>query len=251
MDRTAFFATLRKSLFAGSISQAQTNGIEAILNEAEARNTPMRHLAYMLATTYHETARTMQPVRETLASSDAVAIKRLEKAWADGKLPWVKKPYWRKDQDGKSWLGRGLVQITHKDNYITLGEAVRVDLVADPDAAMSMPVAIKIMFEGMNKGLFTGKNLSQYLDGPLADYVGARRIINGTDKDKMIAGYANEFASALILGHYGKGLPQTPKPELTSNPLQLPKIEQSGNPGQLPAKISWFSKIITLFGARK
>lgn len=208
MNRSDFFAAIRKSLFAGSISQSQVNGINAILNEAEARKTPMRHLAYMLATAYHETAQTMQPVRETLASSDDVAIKRLEKAWADGKLPWVKKPYWRKDADGKSWLGRGLVQITHKDNYITLGEVVRVDLVADPDAAMSMPVAIKIMFEGMNKGLFTGKKLSDYLDGPLADYVGARSIINGTDKDKMIAGYANEFASALILAHYGTQAPQ-------------------------------------------
>lgn len=243
MNRSDFFATIRESLFEGSISKPQVNGIDAILDEAEARKTPMRHLAYMLATTYHETAQTMQPVRETLASSDDVAIKRLEKAWADGKLKWVKKPYWRKDPDGKSWLGRGLVQITHKDNYITLGEAVRVDLVADPDAAMSMPVAIKIMFEGMNKGLFTGKKLSDYLDGPLADYVGARRIINGTDKDKMIAGYANEFASALILARYGKEAPQ--KTEGANSP-QTPK------PAAIPSKEHWLLTILkSLFGVRK
>jgi hypothetical protein len=29
----------------------------------------------------------------------------------------VKPPYWRKDKDGKLWLGRGLVQITRRSNW--------------------------------------------------------------------------------------------------------------------------------------
>ncbi len=56
----------------------------------------------------------MQAVRETLATTDAGAIRALESSWMRGKLPWVNTTYWRKHPDGKSWFGRGLVQITHK-----------------------------------------------------------------------------------------------------------------------------------------
>jgi hypothetical protein len=120
MNREAFFAALRRrgsGVFGTALKPAQTAGITAILAEALKRHTPLAWLAYILATVYHETARTMQPVRETLAKSDDAAIAILEKSWAAGKMPWVKSPYWRKDVDGRSWLGRGLVQLTHLVNY--------------------------------------------------------------------------------------------------------------------------------------
>ena len=101
----------------------------------------------------------------------------------------------------------------------------------------------------MEEGWFTGKKLSNYLDGNLADYPGARRIINGTDKANMIAGYANEFASCLILAHYGTVSPQIPtKPQVLGNPEQLPKIEPSGNSGLLAAIIKL---IVSILGAKK
>jgi putative chitinase len=65
IDRARFFAAARVSLFAGTLNQGQVNGIEAILDEWEHRQlTDLRHLAYMLATPYHEVDRTMQPIKE-------------------------------------------------------------------------------------------------------------------------------------------------------------------------------------------
>lgn len=224
MNRSAFYASVRSrasGIFGTSISQPQVEGVEAILDEAERRGTPLRHLAYILATAYHESAHTMQAVRETLAKTDDGAIRALESAWKRGKLTWVRTPYWRKDADGKSWFGRGLVQITHKANYAKLGLLIGVDLVKDPSKALELPAAVKILFVGMELGSFTGKSLADYIsDGP-ADYEGARRIVNGTDKASLIAGYAKAFEKALRDAGYtaAKGdLGITPKASEISAP---------------------------------
>lgn len=192
MDHGKFFAGVKASLFHNKLAQTQVDGMNAILAEWEAKGlTDERWLAYMLATAYHETAQTMQPVRETMASTDDKAIAILDKALRDGKLKQVKSPYWRKDANGRSWLGRGLVQLTHYDNYLKFG------LDKDPARAMEMPIAVKIMFSGMRIGMFTGKKLSDYFSGDLCDWTGARKIINGTDKAALIAGYAKQFYAAI------------------------------------------------------
>ena len=54
MDKSAFFAAIRKrgsGVFGASLSQKQVEGIDAVLNEAETRRTPLKWLAYMLAST--------------------------------------------------------------------------------------------------------------------------------------------------------------------------------------------------------
>jgi len=203
MDRSRFFASVRTSLFGGSLSTSQVQGIEAILDEAAKSVIDPRWLAYMLATAFHETARTMQPVIETRQPDEATnpsvdkAIARLEGSWAKGRMPWVKSAYWRRDAQGKSWLGRGLVQLTHKANYERMGPIVGADLVGNPDLAMRDDVAVKIMFEGMARGLFTGKKLGDYFTAKGEDWVGARKIINGTDQAEKIAGHARLFLKAL------------------------------------------------------
>lgn len=223
MNRKAFFDALRRrdsGLFGTSLSQGQVEGVEAILDEAERRGTPLRQLAYILATAYHESAHTMQAVRETLAKTDDGAIAALEKAWKAGKLKWVKTPYWRKDADGKSWFGRGLVQITHKANYQKLGLLIGVDLVKDPSKALELSTAVQILFAGMELGSFTGKSLDHYIsngrtDFGRTDYEGARQIVNGTDKAALIAGYAVAFERALVAAGYSPKKPAqgtTPKP---------------------------------------
>jgi hypothetical protein len=100
------------AMFPKGFKASQVEGAEAILDEAEKRGTPLRHLAYILATAFHESAQTMQAVRETLATTDDGAINALEKSWKAGKVSWVRTSYWWKDGDGKSWFGRGLMQIT-------------------------------------------------------------------------------------------------------------------------------------------
>ena len=58
--------------------------------------------------------------------------------------------------------------------------------------------ALKVAFDGMIFGRFTGKKLADYIKpGKTPDYVGARAIINGTDRAKLIAGYAQSYLDAL------------------------------------------------------
>lgn len=215
MNRAAFYAAVRTSLFAGKLSQPQVDGMNAMLDAFGARHIPRDQSAYMLATAYHETATHMQPVIETRRPDEEsnpsvdTAIARLESSWSRGRLPWVKTPYWRKDAAGRSYLGRGLPQLTHKVNYDKVGKVIGVDLVADPDAALRTDIAVEIMISGMTLGLFTGAKLSSFLDGvdeadaeDYREFRAARVIVNGKDKADVIAGEALKFEAALKVAGY-------------------------------------------------
>ncbi len=199
IDRRFFFDTVREALFKGTLSAPQVEGMTAILNFWEERmaDADPRWLAYILATAFHETAYTMQPVRETLATSDARAVEILETAFASGKLSWVKTPYWRLDEDGKSWLGRGLVQLTHKRNYEAMSALTGIDLVAEPDRAMEMGPAVSILIEGMVQGSFSKHKLADHLNATNDDWINARRIVNGTDRAEKLAGYGKTFLASI------------------------------------------------------
>jgi hypothetical protein len=199
MDSKRFYDMIRASLFGGRLSQTQVNGLEAILRSASdfGLRSDIRQLAYVLATAYHETARRMVPVRETLAPSDDEAIARLEHSYGAGKMPQVKLPYWRRDDEGKSWLGRGLVQITHKRNYQLMGIVTGYDLVRNPNLALDPKVSVAILLLGMRRGCFTGYKLETFFNGDTCDWIGARKIVNGTDRAVEIATVATAFYDAL------------------------------------------------------
>lgn len=199
IDRRRFFDEIRDNPFPARLSTRQVEGTVQVIDEFESRAAggDLRHLAYMLATAFHETAQTMQPVRETLAASDDAAIRILDRAFAAGRLGQVKTPYWRRDADGKTWLGRGLVQLTHRRNYEAMSEVIGIDLVAQPERAMEPQVSAAILIEGMLRGSFTGRRLSQYFDTRRADWAGARAIINGKDRAELLAGYGRAFYAAL------------------------------------------------------
>jgi predicted chitinase len=262
MNRSAFYASARaraSGIFGTSLTQGQVDGCEAVLNEAERRGTPLKHAAYILATDYHETGGQMQPVKETVYASskdrnpsDDTVIRRLDAAWKAGKLGSVRTPYWRKDVDGKSWFGRSLVQITHKANYAKLGLLIGVDLVKDPSKALELSTAVQILFVGMELGSFTGRSLSDYITDGRADYVGARRIINGTDKAEKIAGYALAFERALVAAGYKSATkPALPGAERTPTP-PVPAANAPAAGAEPPAKIeqgpvpsgNWLSALI-------
>jgi hypothetical protein len=198
-DRTVFFKTIRSSLFDGTLRRPQVEGLSAILDRWDRMQAPAdrRWLAYMLATAHHETGRTMQPVRETFAASDDRAIAVLDAAFRRGRLPSVSVPYWRRDGEGRSWLGRGLVQLTHKANYERMTAVTGVDLVGHPERAMDIAVAVDILFTGMQGGAFTGKRLADYFSNSREDWTGARRIINGRDKAQLVAGYGRQYLAAI------------------------------------------------------
>lgn len=192
MTRADFFSSVRASLFQGKLTEKQVEGMERLLTATNLMDPT--HRAYILATVFHETGATMQPVRETFASSDQQSVNRLEAAWSKGQLTWVKTPYWRFDASGKAWFGRGYVQITHRENYARIGELIGVDLVGNPSLALDPDVATKIAVVGMQRGAFTGVALRDFLPG---DYRNARKIINGTESAAKVAGYAEKFEVAV------------------------------------------------------
>lgn len=172
MDRAVFFNTVRSYPFPGKLNAGQVQGMEAILDEWEHRQlVDMRWLAYMLATAFHETAYSMQPIEEI--------GKGAGRAYGDT-------PYY----------GRGFVQLTWEKNYQTMGKLLNVDLQAHPEQALDMHVATQVMFEGMMRGLFTGVGLKKYFNDE-SDWYNARRIINGVDRADQVARYGRAFFFAL------------------------------------------------------
>lgn len=186
INRPFFFNAVRSSIFGGSISQSQVNGLNAILDEWDASGLKDdRWLAYMLATTYHETAATIQPIEEYgKGKGRKYGTRRKSDGW----------PY----SDTRAiFYGRGYVQLTWYENYAKAGRILGLDLLNKPELALNPDVAAKIMFAGMTGGWFTGKRLSDYFNDTKEDWVNARRIINGTDRAELIAGYAKKFHAAL------------------------------------------------------
>ena len=180
INRRYFFDSVRGSLFAGHMSQDQVDGMNAILDYAEQSGTDDRHLAYILATIFHECAQTMQPVTEYGSQSYLQS-----------------KPYY-------PYIGRGLVQITWESNYQKQDTKLGLggSLVANPDRALEWPIALAICFGGMYEGDFTGVGLPKYITctdptTDTTDFFNARKIVNGLDCASQIQGYAQQFANAI------------------------------------------------------
>lgn len=189
-----FYDTIRQSLFRGSLSQLQVEGCNHIVAEWEQRGlTNVGELAYILATAFHETAGTMQSIRERGGNQYFTDLYDIE-----GNNPNLARRLGN-DQpgDGVKYHGRGFVMITGKYNYRTFGQRYQLDLLNQPELALDMSISINILFDGMLEGLFTGKSLSDYITHQRCDYVNARRIVNGKDKASEIAQYAAYFESAL------------------------------------------------------
>lgn len=172
---------------------------QTIVKECRKQGLTQQQTAYVIATAYWETARSMKPIKETVMPhhkdrnpSDATVIARLDRAFAAGLLGQVRNPYWR---DG--WFGRGFVQLTHKANYERAGRELGVALVANPDLAMRPDISAKILVRGMMQGWFTGLRLDQYVNSTMTDYVNARRVVNGLDRTEEIAGYARQYERVL------------------------------------------------------
>lgn len=143
----------------------------------------LKELAYVFATAYFQSAGTFYPsVCE----------------YGRGK----RKKYGNPDSStGHIYFGRGLSQLTSKDNYEKFSKILKIDLVNNPDTALEIKYSVKILMIGMRDGIFTGHKLSDYFNENCSLWVGAREIINGKNKANLIAQYAIKFYETLKYRH--------------------------------------------------
>ena len=195
INRRFFFDQVRMQPFGGSLRQKQVEGLASLLDYWEARHSRKddRWLAYVLGTAFLEVDKKMQPIKEY--GSDAYFMRMYD---ITGERPQVARRLGNTKQgDGKRFPGRGFVQVTGRRNYQDWKNRLGVDLISNPDKALDLDVATTIIFEGMLLGTFTGKKLSDYFDHTTENWVQARRIVNGLDKAKLIAGHARHFYAAI------------------------------------------------------
>jgi putative chitinase len=204
-DRTVYFDKVRADLFAGNLSQQQVDGQNDIIDVWETLPSrfpdlvlDVRWLAYMLATTYHETSQEMWPIEE----------------YGKGAGMSYGKP---DPETGQTYYGRGYVQLTWRDNYQRATTELELtgldDLVWHAANALDPVIAAKVMYRGMYRGWFRSdskgpQTLPRYFSATIDDAYTAREIING-DKTTvpswsygqsigiLIAGYHQKFLSAL------------------------------------------------------
>jgi hypothetical protein len=187
-DHTTFFNEYKKA-FNAKLTQGQVDGLESLLTSIE--NDPdvqdVRWAAYMMATVKHECADKWQPIEE----------------YGKGKGRKYGNPVTVTGSDGKQYsnvyYGRGYVQLTWDYNYKKMSPAIGLNdaMYINPALALDPSDAYKIMSYGMRKGTFTGKKLSDYINGSACDYKNARRIINGLDQWQLIQGYAQKLQAVL------------------------------------------------------
>lgn len=218
-----FFDIARK--YFGNLSQSQVDGIDLIVKCSNKAS--LRHKAYILATAWHETAKTMQPIAE----------------YGKGKG----KKYGIPDNvTGQIYYGRGFVQLTWKDNYIKAERRLKeldligkyVDFVNNPDLVMKPNISVQILVIGMLEGWFTGKKLADY-----DSYENMRRVVNGTDKADLIASYAEKFEEALK----AIKLVQVPLPPPDIEPIVKPEVPIQGTEKSIAAIV--IGAIFAIFAA--
>jgi hypothetical protein len=174
INREHFFTKTRNGF--KKLNQSQVDGFNAVLSAWENKGFEKEikwreKLAYCLATFWHETAFTMQPIEEFGKGKGHKYGTRVK---LSGK---------RYDDVIHLFYGRGHVQLTWYENYQKMSKYAEIDLVKNPHAMLDMETSIKVSIAGMINGEYTGKSLSRYFSANINDPYFARRVVNGMKVD--------------------------------------------------------------------
>lgn len=231
MDRKLFYDKIRAHV---NLTTENVFGMEKLLDYAERfyGHLTAQWLAYIIATAWWESAQTMHPVKEAY---------------------WLSEDWRKKNLRYYPWYGRGLIQTTWEVNYQNIAKAIGLPanfFTKDPDMLLMFEYALPALFVGMEKGVYTGKDLDDYMDlvdetdaEDLREYKQARRIVNGTDKADAIGKLALMFENALKdSGWSASGA--TPMPPLpTPEPIPAPTPE----PVEPEPEKPWWVKLLDFF----
>ncbi len=213
MNTAAFFAAVRASMFGGSLSQDVVDDLSALLEAWDTYGDgDANKLAYILATAFHESDRFK--VMEEYASGNAYEGRADLGNTVAG--------------DGVKFKGRGYVQTTGRRNYTDWSKRLGIDLLKEPKCASERPIAARMAVQGSMLGTFTGRKLGDYISGDKVDFLGARRVINGTDRASLIAGYAKKFATAIGEAAVASNVAQPSETTVIEGSLILALLERLG-----------------------
>ena len=172
----------------GKLSESQVSAFNHIVSAMDAdKSISYPQGAYILATTWHETATTMLPIAEYGKGGGRPygTWQRNSKgelyAYKNGNRNTV----YLQSEYPHLYYGRGETQNTWFDNYEKLSKAFNVDFLNNPDLLLTQEWSTPVTIYSMKNGLYTGKKLSDYINQSKKDYLNARRIINGMDKASL------------------------------------------------------------------
>lgn len=215
IDNKKFFEKYKQQF--GPFSTEQFNGLQRLIEyiNTDKHITDSRWVAYILATIYHECARTWQPIKEK--GHREYFIKRYGSQTKVGKSLGNDTP-----EEGAIYHGRAYVQTTGESNYEMAEKVLRSEYpevverfekrtgkkfdltagdqpndMADPDNLLDAEIAYYAMSVSVRKGLYTGVGLGRFINGAKCDFINARKVINGLDCAAAVADYAAKFLTCL------------------------------------------------------
>ena len=185
IDRDAFFDRVRADPFGGNLTQSQVDGMNYLLDVWEehfAEQNPTdgtQWLAYCLATAFHETAADDGADR---------GIREGRRRLLRRSLPG---PMASATTGAATSSSPGTKTTSRASRSSATNTRIECPMVRYPHRMLEHEPAALILYDGSIDGWFTGVGLPQYFNAAkgIEDPYNARRVINGTDKADLIAGY--------------------------------------------------------------
>lgn len=206
LDKSKFFDAVRPIFPGSKLVDRQVARLEPLLDRLTASGEYLpATIAYILATAHWETDH-FRAMTEYASGHDYEGRTDLGNTVSG---------------DGPRFRGRGYPMLTGRKNYVWASLVSGLDLISDPARASDPVVSAELIVAGMIGGNFTGKRLGQYVTPFGVDFIGARAVVNGTDKAREIAAIASKYLLALLAAGY----PQ-PKKQAANTRDDLTEIPQ-------------------------